>query len=495
MTPSRLLRAKKISPAKIARWLEGLGFEDGTNTARHVLSILSEKTRARVFLGIADRFFELAASSPDPDRALLNLERFFSARTPERDSFESPAALELLVRAFSVSLAFSDALVRSPELFDWLLAQGTLDRPKDKATLALELAAFACPGKAAVLDAQFLSQVRRFKSRELLRIGVRDLMSRASLEETTLEVSHLADVCVAQIYELAFRDLATRYGLPFHEAESDRALRADFAVIGMGKLGGQELNYSSDIDLMFLYSAEGETATVGAAAKRRRLGCPSLANHQFHTKRAEAITDAVGRVTEDGNVFRIDLRLRPEGASGPIVRSLESYENYYAQWGQTWERMALIKARCIAGSQHLADEFFEVVQSFRYPRHISERILREVAQIKVRLENEIVKEERLSRHVKLGVGGIREIEFVVQTLQLLHGGKQPFIQTPNTLTALQKLSLYEILPQKDCDVLREAYRFLRTVEHRLQMESELQTHTVPPDAKARLLLAAAGAFP
>jgi len=488
MSPGRLLRAKKHSPAKIARLLESFGFEEAVTAARHVIDLLGDKTRASIFLRCADRFFELAAASPDPDRALLNFERFLSADA--RPDLKQPRALELLVRTFSVSQALAEALIRSPELLGWLLGNGALDAPKEKGALGRELRASLEPAtdnRGPRTDPQAL--VRRFKRRELLRIGARDLMGLASLEETTGEMSNLADVCVSQVYQLAYDELVKRFGTPMFESEGGKPHRAEFAVIGMGKLGGQELNYSSDIDVMFLYSAEGQTAPSTSSSSVR-----PITNHQFFTKLAEAIATGVGRATEDGNVFRIDLRLRPEGGSGPIVRSLESYENYYAQWGQTWERMALIKARCIAGSQHLADEFFEVIQPFRYPRHISERILREIAQIKERIENEIVREDRLRRHVKLGTGGIREIEFIVQTIQLLHGGKQPFIQTPNTLAALTKLAQYELLPFKDCDALGEAYRFLRTVEHRLQMEAELQTHTIPDDEKAKLRLVRAVGF-
>jgi glutamate-ammonia-ligase adenylyltransferase len=492
MTLSSLLRTKKPSPAKIAKLLQEFGFEKPAVGAKHVIELLADKQRAKTFLAIADRFLELAASSPDPDRALLNLERFLTAR-PQQD-FKEAISLDLLARTFSISQALSDVLVRSPDSLDRILAKGALDAPKDKAMLARELND-TLSAQSSVLSPQSLSCIRRFKRRELLRIGVRDLMNRASLEETTLEVSNLADVCVNAIYRLALDDLVKRHGTPMFESADGENLPAGFAVIGMGKLGGQELNYSSDIDVIFLYSAEGATVPPSSSSSSSSSSSiRSISNHQFFTKLAEAITDGVGRATEDGNIFRIDLRLRPEGSSGPIVRSLESYENYYAQWGQTWERMALIKARCIAGSQHLADEFFETIQRFRYPRHMSERILREIAQIKERIENEIVREDRLTRHVKLGIGGIREIEFIVQTIQLLHGGKQPFIQTPNTLSALTKLAQYELLPFKDCDALMEAYRFLRTVEHRLQMEAELQTHTIPDDEKAKLRLARAVGF-
>src|SRR5262249_56738869 len=165
-----------------------------------------------------------------------------------------------------------------------------------------------------------------------------------------------------------------------------------------------------------------------------------------------------------------DLRLRPEGNAGPLARSLESYENYYAQWGQTWERMMLIKARPVAGDLELGTEFIETIHPFRYPRSISERTLQEIAAVKKRIETEVVKTGELDRNVKLGRGGIREIEFIVQTLQILKAGHTPFLQGSQTLPLLQKLTQYEHLTRAEAKELTDAYLFLRDLEHRLQME-------------------------
>jgi glutamate-ammonia-ligase adenylyltransferase len=183
------------------------------------------------------------------------------------------------------------------------------------------------------------------------------------------------------------------------------------------------------------------------------------------------------------------LRLRPEGDAGPLVRSLESYENYYAQWGLTWERMMLIKARHVAGDKALAAGFIEMIQPFRYPHSISERVLHEVTLVKDRIEREVVSADELGRNVKLGRGGIREIEFVVQSLQVLHAGRLPFLQIPQTLPCLDKLAQYHLLANDETQQLGIAYRFLRDVEHRLQMENNLQTHTLPADHQAQLRLA------
>ena len=260
----------------------------------------------------------------------------------------------------------------------------------------------------------------------------------------------------------------------------------------MGKLGGQELNYSSDVDVIFVYSEEGrvfkETPMKGKAAGS------GLANHQFFNRLAEMFIAEVSRMTAEGTLYRIDLRLRPEGDSGPLARSLASYENYYAQWGQTWERMMLIKTRCVAGDEALAAEFLEMIQPFRYPRSLGEGVLREVAAMKDRIETEVVKAGELERNVKLGRGGIREIEFVAQTLQLLNAGRLPFLQGAQTLPVLEKLMEYRLLASEEGKPLAEAYGFLRDVEHRLQMEDNLQTHTIPEARPARERLAALMGF-
>jgi [glutamine synthetase] adenylyltransferase / [glutamine synthetase]-adenylyl-L-tyrosine phosphorylase len=259
-------------------------------------------------------------------------------------------------------------------------------------------------------------------------------------------------------------------------------------VIGLGKLGGQELNYSSDVDVILVYSEEG-SAFKEPPRKAEPVG-RGLSNHQFFLRLAEAFIAEVTRLTPEGSLFRIDLRLRPEGKAGPLARSIASYESYYAQWGQTWERMMLLKARPVAGDPVLGAEFLEMIQPFRYPRSLSKRVLQEIAAMKDRIETEVVKAGEIDRNVKLGRGGIREIEFVTQTLQLLHGGRNPFIQDPQTLPALEKLARYHFIAGNEAQALCQAYCWLRDVEHRLQMENNLQTHTIPTERRARQRLAA-----
>jgi glutamate-ammonia-ligase adenylyltransferase len=260
----------------------------------------------------------------------------------------------------------------------------------------------------------------------------------------------------------------------------------------MGKLGGQELNYSSDVDVLFVYAEEGHVFRTPPRPGDTGKG---VSNHQFFKRLAEAFVAEVGRLTPDGTLYRIDLRLRPEGNAGPLARSLASYESYYWQWGQTWERMMLIKARRVAGDATLAGEFHEMVQPFRYPRSLAKQALDDIAGMKDRIEQEVVRAGEIDRNVKLGRGGIREIEFVAQTLQMMNAGRHPFLAQTQTLTALEKLVEYHLLTPAQAQILSRAYLFLRDVEHRLQMENGLQTHTIPAERQARDRLARLMGFP
>src|SRR5438094_3164297 len=309
--------------------------------------------------------------------------------------------------------------------------------------------------------------LRRWKNKEMTRIALRELANAAALEETTAELSQLAEICV--------REVLAHWNAKFRESFGSPA--ADFAILALGKLGGRELNHSSDVDLIFLYSEEGELS-------------PRLSYHQWFNRLAEKILETFSTPHPEGSLFRIDLRLRPEGSAGPLARSLESMENYYAGFGETWERLALIKARGIGGSRELAYEFLRQHQPFIYPRSPTPDLLDEIANIKRRIERDVVGPDKLERDVKLGTGGIREIEFVVQALQLIHGAHHAFLQEASTLKALRGLRQLDLLPRDEVLTLDKAYRFLRRVEHRLQIEAEQQTHTVPrePEALRRLAL-------
>jgi glutamate-ammonia-ligase adenylyltransferase len=423
----------------------------------------------------------------DPQRAGANLEQLRTTAAGPALRKISRAQARILTALLSGSQAALELLLAHPEWLAPLLEPGVLDFPRRDQGLRREVQQWLDPLLKSEEDEAAWSRLRQFRQREMLRIAARDLARLGNAAEITREISDVADVCLESVHRLCEPRLARRLGSPWHLDAEGKWRATKLCMIGLGKLGGQELNYSSDIDVLFVYSEEGHLFKT--PPRRNEQSGKGLSNHQFFLRLAEMMIGEISRLTPDGALFRIDLRLRPEGKASPVARSLASYENYYAQWGQTWERMMLIKARPVAGDLTLGAEFLEMIQSFRYPRSLSQRVLREVAAVKSRIEHEVVKPGEIERNVKLGRGGIREIEFVAQTLQLLHAGRAPFLQGASTLAVLQRLVKYSILPAADARVLEEAYVFFRDIEHRLQMDAGRQTHTIPTERRARERLA------
>ena len=426
---------------------------------------------------MSDSIDEFVANSIDPGRvrrALTNLSAAWPADEAPLDTVigACPADTAALVHLLSVSAAAAEKLVNDPAALAWLMqpkiAHAERGMPQMQAAyeaLRKATAGGDSPASSAlhgrrVFDERF-NVLRRWKQREMLRVGLREIAGWSTVEESTLDLTHLAEICLRVVVEGWMSEVAARWGQP----------TTAFAVLGMGKFGGEELNYSSDIDVMFFYGEDGNLN-------------PRFTHEEFFRRLAEKIIATFTAADPAGPLFRIDLRLRPEGASGPLVRSLDSMEHYYSAFGETWERMALIKARLVAGSEELGYEFVHRLQPFVFPRSISSDVVEEIAGIKRRIEEEIVGQSSLRRNVKLGYGGIREIEFIAQTLQILHGARHAFLQERNTLKTLRALRQLEIIPHAQMESLIDAYRFLRTVEHRLQIEKEAQTHTLPDKADA-----------
>jgi [glutamine synthetase] adenylyltransferase / [glutamine synthetase]-adenylyl-L-tyrosine phosphorylase len=374
-----------------------------------------------------------------------------------------PLGTKALFHLLSVSSICGARLIQHPEILLWLSAPEISADRRGFGQMMTELHNLA--GRA-LLAANNFRVLRFWKGREMVRIALREIAGAAPLEETLIELTQLADICLTTVYDHWNSELRQRWGSP----------ASQFAVIGMGKLGGRGLNHSSDVDLIFVYSDEGQlTAT--------------FSYHEWFTRLGNKITETFAASDPAGSLFRVDLRLRPEGRAGPLVRSLESMENYYAGFGEMWERLALIKARWICGDRELAYDFLRQLQPFVFPKSPTPDLLDEVVAIKNRIERDIVGYEDRERNVKLGVGGIREIEFVVQALQLLHAARHPFLQEAGTLKAIRGLAELEFLPNEEASRLETAYRFLRRVEHRLQIEAEQQTHTVPANGEALEMLA------
>jgi len=402
---------------------------------------------------------EKAATSLNPSQvetALVQLNEQWPANAmPLAEMIEQfPLGEAALLHLVAVSSICAARLARNPETLLWLAQPEVCLASRGHAEMLAELHALA--GDSAA-DSNF-GALRFWKGREMTRVAVRELAAVAPLEETTGELSQIAEICLRRVFGFWDAELRQRYGSP----------KAEFAILALGKLGGGELNHSSDVDLLFLYSEEGQLA-------------PHISYHQFFNRLGNKILETFSTPHPAGSLFRVDLRLRPEGSAGPLARSLESMENYYAGFGETWERIALIKARGIAGSRELAYDFLRLHQPFIYPKSATPDLLEEIASIKHRIERDVVGPEKLERDVKLGRGGIRDIEFIVQTLQLIHGARNPFLQEPSMLRALRALRELDLLPREDVLALDNAYRFLRRVEHRLQIEAEQQTHTIPDE--------------
>lgn len=393
------------------------------------------------------------------ETALIQLSTAWPADAPPlRQTIENfPLGEESLLRIFALSSICATRVVRTPKLLIWLSQPDVCTRGRSRAEMVGELDRLIEDDIAA----NNFRALRRWKNHEMTRIALRELASAAELEETTAELSLVAEICIREVFAHWNSKLRESSGSP----------AADFAILALGKLGGRELNHSSDVDLIFLYSEEGELS-------------PRLSYHQWFNRLSEKILETFSTPDPEGALFRVDLRLRPEGTAGPLVRSLESMENYYAGFGETWERIALIKARGIAGSRELAYEFLRQHQPFIYPRSPTPDLLDEIANIKRRIERDVLRLDSVERNVKLGRGGIREVEFVVQTLQFIHGGRNAFLQNTSTLGALRSLAELELIPLKEVVDLDRGYRFLRLVEHRLQIEAEQQVHTIPQERAA-----------
>jgi len=415
---------------------------------------------------------------PDPDLALNNLERF-AQKVIDRHFLlglfrDNPRILHLALTIFGSSQFLSDIVVRQPQLFEWLLEPGVLHRPKSKEDLEQE--ARQVVAGAPTLERKWTA-LRRYKSQEILRIGLQDLVGRQSLVGITEELSNLADIALGTAFEMCRSDLVRRHGAPDSAGEPGRKRECPFVILGMGKLGGRELNFSSDIDLIFVYEEDGETAGVDGGSTGR------LSNQEFFRKLGEMLVRGMSETSPDGHLYRVDLRLRPEGRSGAIAASLRSCEVYYESWGQAWERQALIKARPVAGSVALGESFLRMVAPFVYRQSLDVTALDEIRAMKDRINLSVAQDQRARRNVKLGYGGIREIEFLVQGIQLLRGGKNPWVREPNTLRALHRLASQRVLADPDYEALVRAYTFLRRLEHRLQIIHDRQTHTLPDDAQ------------
>jgi glutamate-ammonia-ligase adenylyltransferase len=323
-----------------------------------------------------------------------------------------------------------------------------------------------------VADPADLASVRRglrvFARRAKLRVAARELMPHGSdVDVTARELSDLADVCIQVALTEALTWADARMGTP----ETSQGERCPFVVIGMGKLGGRGLNPGSDVDLMLFYETdEGQVVHAGLATE--------LTLHEYFAKVAQRMTATLDDVTDDGLVFRVDLRLRPEGSGGPLVNALPAAERYYETWGRTWERAALLRARPCAGDLAFGKRLLEALGPFVWRRSVDPKIAREMAALVAQARDE--SKADVERDLKIGRGGIRESEFFVQSLQLIWGGREPSLRSPGTFDALRRLRARGFVTDREGREATDAYVALRRLEHRVQFATGLQTHTLPP---------------
>ena len=445
----------------------GIPFNDPENARQILLRIKQQVSPA---LGAA--IPALLADSPDPDAALLGFERLVSESTGEvvrllnRHNFLAHYAIVV----FGHSRFLGETLIQNTDLLQTFLRERNLDRSFSREEFHESLARFR--SRSFENDASLL--LARFKRREYVRIMLRDVLKLAPLAETTAEISALADVLI----EAALRDaqnlLQRRYEAPQHQDAEGRLVDTPFAILSLGKLGGNELNYSSDVDLMYIFG-DGEEPS-GAA----------VSNREYFIRLAQQVTEILSRVTREGPVFRIDMRLRPQGGEGELAISLSHALNYYAHGAHDWERQALIKVRHSAGDETLAREFIRGVQRHIYGGHADQLNFEAIATSLVSREKMHTRRRRSSLYhsdesvdVKLGHGGIRDIEFLVQCLQRVYGGGEPWLRSGGTLFSLQKLHDKRHISGKEFHDLTSAYEFLRHLEHRLQLRQGQQTHRLP----------------
>jgi len=466
--------------------LEKILFQNVAHAAE-MLAQVSERVSPELAAAIPS----LLTDSPDPDSALIMLERLTG---------QGDAVLRLLnqhhflahyaIVVFGHSHYLGETLLQDPDLLQ-SLGERNLDRSLSHEELCASLARF----RSRSLETDVSLLLAGFKRREYVRIMLRDCLKLAPLAETTAEISALADVLIQDALREAESQLERRYGTPRHRDSEGRLVNTPFVVLSLGKLGGYELNYNSDVDLLYVFGDGEEPPDI------------AISNHEYFVRLAQQLTQILSRVTEAGPVFRIDMRLRPQGSQGELAVSLSHALGYYAETAQDWERQALIKARYSAGSRSLARSFLRGVQPYVYVEY-EEAGRSRTAESRgqgdgggtpsgrvnfAATETALQSRERMHRRrrgladpdageridVKFDHGGIRDIEFLVQCLQRVYGGREPWLRSGGTLFSLQKLHDKQHLSSKEFHELTTTYEFLRHVEHRLQLWQGQQTHHLP----------------
>ena len=459
-------------PAAAADWGLSAGLDDPSIAHRGVVALAAAGVPRDLLVSLVGRLTALLPHVADPDRVLVALERFMAAaRNPlasaalfERD----PRALEILLGIFAASPHLAELVIADPEA--WEAVRVGRGRPEKREELAAALAA-----EIGVSNdpESVMRALRRFKRRQTLRIAYGDIVEKQRLETVVAQISHVADCIVDAAVKTALARVERQRGVP----RGSDGRRATIAAIALGKLGGGELNYSSDIDLVFVHSVDGRVE-----------GPKPCTNQEFFDRVVQETVRLIGEPTDLGANYRVDLRLRPHGSTGRASMSLEAMLQYFDQSGRTWERQAWVKGRCVGGDETLGKRLLAEMEPWVYRRWLSRADISGIKALKRRIEQRAIREGTDAFDVKCGRGGIRDIEFTIQFLQLLSGGDTPRVRTGTTLEAIRRLAETGGLTDQEREILERNYTLLRTIEHRLQILYDRQTHALPrtDDERGRL---------
>jgi glutamate-ammonia-ligase adenylyltransferase len=468
-----LLLASRLDSSRVASMLAPFGVTDFDKADANLQAAAGEPGERLLLAEILPDLLASAAGSANPDQALTYFERFTGAVSSKAHLFtyltNSMQSLNILAKSLGGSSYMAEILIRDPHHFYWVTDPQILLRVRRKREIQRDLLQTL---KRLGREDKQLAYLRAVKRREMLLIGVRDLLRIATVEETLAALSILAEALISATYGICATALRRIHKIP-------PKVFSNFTIFAMGKLGGGELNFSSDVDLMFLYASNDEKA-------------PGISAQEYFRRLAQRITAGLSSFTAEGYVYRVDLRLRPEGDAGNLADPIDGFERYYRTRMGTWERLALLKAWPVAGSWTLGRRFLEMSRPFIFNPAFDLQALADVREMKARLDEKISARGQTDRNVKLGTGGIREIELVVQSIQATHGARLPEILDRNTLRSLVALRAHSLLNDGDFTTLRRAYLFLRDVENKLQMVDDAQTHSLPREleelrACARLL--------
>jgi glutamate-ammonia-ligase adenylyltransferase len=414
---------------------------------------------------------EAASSAPDPQKAERSLQRL--AEVTSGGSGLAPFMNDLAL-LFSSSRFLANFCISIPDEIPSIFAD--IDRPVTSEILRSSASKELMPlldgaGPPEIID--IMKAVRLFRKRHLTRITVRFLKGYTDIVSSMNELTCLAETVISFALEASIVLNYHRFGEPDN---------GKIAIIALGKLGAGEINYSSDVDLMAVYNdEEGRTSGILNPSGVR---FSRISNHEFYCKTIEILRKLLSSATEDGIGYRVDLRLRPQGQRGELALPLRAYQTYYESWGRTWERMALIRARHVAGDASVGMKFIEMISPFVWKRTMDYAEIDEIRSLKKKIDSTFAKDD-----IKRGYGGIREAEFFIHTFQLLYGGENERLRSGNTLDAIEELRETGMIAGYELDALRDAYLFLRTVEQYLQMDMDLQTHSLPAADAEMLSLA------